>query len=193
MTMTACTQSGEPLPWYTYPAIDFLTQRNFGDRDILEFGGGQSTLWWSRHARSVLTIEEDAEWYERLRSKICQNVTLFHIPADDRSRAITRIRKTIDDNPIHKFDVIIVDGHFREQLTTLAFEYLARDGAIILDDSDGYQFFEITKNLNCRRIDFFGFAPGVHMRRCTSIVYVDDCFLLKPDIPIPVIELASAS
>jgi hypothetical protein len=66
MTMTACTQSGEPLPWYTYPAIDFLTQRNFGDRDILEFGGGQSTLWWSRHARSVLTIEEDAEWYERL-------------------------------------------------------------------------------------------------------------------------------
>lgn len=193
MTMTACTQSGEPLPWYTYPAIDFLSQRNFGDRNILEFGGGQSTLWWSKRARSVLTIEENAEWYERLRSQIRSNVTLFHHPADDRSRALQKIRKSIDGNAVHKFDVIIVDGHFREQLTTLAFDYLARDGAIILDDSDGYQFFELTKDLNCRRIDFFGFAPGVHMRRCTSIVYVHDCFLLKPDIPIPVIEQAGTS
>ena len=190
MTMTACTQSGEPLPWYTYPTIDFLTQRNFKDRNVLEFGGGQSTLWWSGRARSVLTIEEDAEWYERLRSKIRKNVTLLHIPADDRTHAIERIRKAIDGNAVHKFDVIVVDGHFREQLTILAFEYLAKDGVIILDDSDGYQFFELTKDLNCRRVDFFGFAPGVHMRRCTSIVYVNDCFALKPDIPIPVIELA---
>jgi hypothetical protein len=157
----------------------------------LEFGGGQSTLWWSKHARSVLTIEEDAEWYGRLSSQIRENVTLIHIPADDRPRAIERIRRTIEDNAVHRFDVIIVDGHFREQLTSLAFEYLARDGVIIIDDSDGYQFFELTKGLNCRRIDFFGFAPGVHMRRCTSIIYVEDCFIIKPDIPIPVIELTS--
>jgi len=193
MRMTACTESGEPLPWYTYPAIDFLAQRNFEGRNVLEFGGGQSTLWWSKRARSVLTIEEDAVWYERLRSQIRDNVTLFHVPADDRTRAVERIRKIIDGNTVHKFDVVIVDGHFREQLTILAFEYLAQDGVIILDDSDGYQFFDLTKDLNCRRVDFFGFAPGVHMRRCTSIAYVDDCFVLKPDIPIPVIELVGAS
>jgi hypothetical protein len=50
---------GTPLPWYTYPAIDFLTQRDFSGKNVLEFGGGQSTLWWSARARSVLTIEED--------------------------------------------------------------------------------------------------------------------------------------
>ena len=44
------------------------------------------------------------------------------------------------------------------------------------------------KDRNCRRIDFFGFAPGVSLRHCTSIVFVGDCFLLRPDIPIPVIE-----
>jgi hypothetical protein len=190
MTMTACTESGEPLPWYTYPAIDFLAQRSFASRTVLEFGGGQSTLWWSKRAGSVLTIEEDAAWYARLRSQIRSNVTLFHIPADDRIRAVDRIRKIIDGNTVNKFDVIVVDGHFREQLTTVAFECLAPDGAIILDDSDGYRFFDITKGLNCRRIDFFGFAPGVSLRRCTSIGYVSDCFLLKPDIPIPIIELA---
>ena len=191
--MTACTESGEPLPWYTYPTIDFLAQRNFEGRNVLEFGGGQSTLWWSKRAQTVITIEEDAEWYERLRSRIRDNVTLFHVPADDRTRAVERIRKIIDSHTVHKFDVIIVDGHFREQLTILAFEYLAQDGVIVLDHSDGYQFFDLTKDLNCRRIDFFGFAPGVHMRRCTSIAYVNDCFVLKPDIPIPVIELAGTS
>jgi hypothetical protein len=39
----ALSQAGVPLPWYTYPAIDFLTQRDFRGRSVLEFGGGQST------------------------------------------------------------------------------------------------------------------------------------------------------
>jgi hypothetical protein len=55
----ALSAGGAPIPWYTYPAIDFLQQRSFENCDVLEFGSGQSTLWWSRRARSVLTIEED--------------------------------------------------------------------------------------------------------------------------------------
>jgi hypothetical protein len=30
------------------------------------------------------------------------------------------------------------------------------------------------------------------LRRCTSLVFVEDCFLLKADIPIPSIELSSS-
>ena len=57
LRMSACSSNGAPIPWYTYPAIDFLMQRNFEDRNVLEFGGGELTLWWSMRARSVLTIE----------------------------------------------------------------------------------------------------------------------------------------
>src|SRR5258708_39043915 len=55
IAMSARAADGTPLPWYTYPAIDFLAQRDFSNCNVLEFGGGQATLLWSARARSVLT------------------------------------------------------------------------------------------------------------------------------------------
>jgi hypothetical protein len=188
IAMSARAADGTPLPWYTYPAIDFLAQRDFQNCDVLEFGGGQSTLWWSTKGRSVLTIEEDATWFARLRSQVGPNVSLHHIPVDRMTRTVQPVADLIAANPVRKFDVIVVDGHLRKEVAALAFDYLAPLGAIILDNSEGYGFYDEIKKRPCRRIDFFGFAPGVPRRHCTSIVFVDDCFLLRPDIPIPVIE-----
>ena len=39
---------GRPLPWYTYPAIEYLEQLDFRDRTVFEFGSGASTLFWVR-------------------------------------------------------------------------------------------------------------------------------------------------
>jgi hypothetical protein len=191
LRMSACSSTGAPIPWYTYPAIDFLMQRNFEDRNVLEFGGGQSTLWWSMRARSVLTIEDNSNWYAWLSSQIGSNVTLHHLPFIGAIETITAVKKVIDEQPIRTFDVIIVDGHLRRAATGLAFSYLAPGGALLIDDSEKYGYDEI-KYRNCRRIDFFGFAPGVILRRCTSLVFVEDCFLLKADIPIPNVELSNS-
>jgi hypothetical protein len=191
LRMAACASNGAPIPWYTYPAIDFLSQRNFEGRNVLEFGGGQSTLWWSKHSRSVLTIEDNSAWCAWLRLQIGHNVTLHHLPFIGRIETVTAIKKIIDAHPIRAFDVIIVDGHFRLAAIGLAFSYLAPGGALLIDDSEKYGYDQI-QNRNCRRIDFFGFAPGVVMRRCTSLVFVKDCFLLKADIPIPNIELKTS-
>jgi hypothetical protein len=188
LAMSARAADGTPLPWYTYPAIDFLAQRDFRRCHILEFGGGQSTLWWSARACSVLTVERDADWFSRLRSQVAANVSLHHIPVDRVTRTVQPVKDLIAASPIQKFDISVVDGHLRQEVAALAFDYLAPLGAIILDNSEGYGFYAEIKERPCRRIDFFGFAPGVTRRHCTSIVYVDDCFLLRPEIPIPVIE-----
>ncbi len=179
---------GEPIPWYTYPAIDFLSQRDFVGRHVLEFGGGQSTLWWSRKATNVLTFEEDEQYYRHLASRVPDNVVLHHVPVDPTSRTIQPIHTILNNQPLRNFDVIVVDGHLRRKLTGLAFDYLAKNGALILDDSEGYGFYDEIKSRNCNRIDFFGFAPGVLKRRCTSLVFVDDCFLLNPRWPIADLE-----
>jgi hypothetical protein len=92
------------------PAIDFLTQRNFEGKHILEFGGGQSTLWWSVHAESVLTVEADLNWYDRLRTQVGSNVRLHHIPVDLVTRTIEPIGRVLDANDVHAFDIIIIDG-----------------------------------------------------------------------------------
>jgi hypothetical protein len=41
--MRSVDRRGRPLPWYTYPCINFLKQQSFTNRNCLEFGAGQST------------------------------------------------------------------------------------------------------------------------------------------------------
>lgn len=54
-------KDGGPVPWYTYPAVDFLSMLDFSDARVCEYGGGQSTLWWAARAKSVLSIEQDRD------------------------------------------------------------------------------------------------------------------------------------
>src|SRR5215213_3851569 len=42
---------GTPIPWYSYPAIEYLKQLDFRDRTVFEFGSGNSTLFWAARAR----------------------------------------------------------------------------------------------------------------------------------------------
>lgn len=179
----AMTRGGEPLPWYTYPAIDFLAARDFSDKSVLEFGGGQSTLFWCRRARSVVTIEEDRAWYGELKPRLPANAELHHVPADRQSRDVGPIRDILQARG-QSYDIIVVDGHLRQECTALAFAHLSPRGAIVLDNAEGYGFFEETKGRDCRRIDFYGFTPGVSRQHCTSLAFVGDCFLLDPMIPI---------
>ena len=185
---SAQTRAGAPLPWYTYPAIDFLSQRSFAGKDVLEFGGGQSTLWWAERAATVLTVEEDPAWYALLAPQLPGNVTLHHSAVDFETRSIAHVRALIGDNAIKLFDVIVIDGHLRRELVELAFNALKPDGALILDNSEGFGFVQALTGRRCMKIDFFGFAPGVSKRHCTSLVFVDQCFLLDPTVVIPVFD-----
>lgn len=187
----ALSAQGAPLPWYTYPAIDFLAQRNFTDRRVLEFGGGQSTSWWAQRASQVVTIEEDQAWYENLKARVSGNVELHHVPADLKTRDVSAIRDILDNCGKERFDVIVVDGHLRREAAAMAFDYLGPDGALILDNAEGYGFYDEIRSRTCRRVDFYGFAPGVSKRHCTSLVFLDKCFLLDPEAPIVNLETAT--
>jgi len=184
----AMTPAGEPLPWYTYPAIDFLARRSFAGRTVLEFGGGQSTSWWSARADAVVTVEEDADWYRALLAERRPNVEVHHVPADRRVRSIAPLRDLIASFGERRFDIVVIDGHLRAEAVPLAFQMLKPGGAIVLDDADRYRFHAALQAYDCRRVDFYGFAPGVSLRHCTSVVFRDDCFLFAREIPIAAIE-----
>src|SRR5262249_2843962 len=107
LRMSASSANGEPIPWYTYPAIDFLAQRHFQDRHVLEFGGGQSTRWWSNRARSVFTIEEDPAWAARIREQAAGNVTVQHVTVGETEPTVREIKRVLAAQPIERFDVIV--------------------------------------------------------------------------------------
>ena len=37
-------RNGNPIPWYTYPAIEYLSQFDYSRKTIFEFGCGNSSL-----------------------------------------------------------------------------------------------------------------------------------------------------
>src|SRR3954471_20501401 len=57
--------AGEPIPWFTYPAIEFLGQFDWGGKRVFEWGSGNSSLWFARRAGSVRSIEHDRVWADR--------------------------------------------------------------------------------------------------------------------------------
>jgi hypothetical protein len=48
----------------------------------LEFGAGQSTLWWARQAEKVVSFEADRSWDAHLSKQIPANVSLHLV--DDK-------------------------------------------------------------------------------------------------------------
>ena len=71
-------ENGEPLPWYTYPAIEYLTGLDFTQKTVFEFGCGNSTLYWSVRAKQVTAVEHDDSYLEFIGRRAGQNVTLIH-------------------------------------------------------------------------------------------------------------------
>lgn len=188
----AVAADGSALPWYTYPCIDFLAQRDFTDRNVLEFGAGQSSLWWSAHAKTVTSLEGDAGWHEHIKSKMPANVDLSLVPSDDCEISMAAVRQTLAERATAKFDVVIIDGLWRRELVQVAFEHVTDDGVIIFDNADGYGLYDETKDRDRQRVDFFGFAPGVSQESCTSIFFKPGAFLFSPRFPIPKIGATRA-
>ncbi len=185
LKMAAVSQKGEPLPWYTYPAIDLLKNRQFGDRIILEFGGGQSTLWWAARSKQVITFEENKEWFEKISCKAPPNAEMHLVSMDSRSVNYQQVVEILNSRKTSKYDVIVIDGLFREEMTKVAREFLADNGVIICDNSEGYGFQEAFQGSEFKRVDFFGYAPGLVLPHCTSFYFRSSSFVFSPDYPIP--------
>lgn len=179
----AMDRNGQALPWYTYPMIEYLAQLDFSTADVLEFGGGQSTIWWSQRAKSVTTLEANNEWREELSRRMTGPVTLLAVssPADGAQKIGDR-----------KFDVIVVDDgsgagpEGRVDNARTAFAQLKPGGIILVDNSNAHYSHPISveaNNAGWTRIDFVGFAPGSWGLGCSSLLFKDAPALLRPARP----------
>jgi predicted O-methyltransferase YrrM len=161
------------LPWYTYPAINYLRELNFSEADILEFGGGHSTLWWSQRAKSVICLEANEEWCANLKSQLSERNQIHHVQSPARAAALIQGCQ---------FDVIVVDDgsgvgpQGRADNAHTAFSHIKPAGLIIIDNSDADYSRPIIAEAHKRgwsRIDFIGFAPGGLREYCTSLFIKD--------------------
>ena len=145
--------AGRPVPWFTYPAIEFLRQLDFSTMSIFEFGSGQSTLFWEQRAQRVVSVESNAHWYATVKGRVGPRVTLT---LANEAKEYAGTLSACDG----KFDVIVVDGVFRAECCEAAGEKLNDGGMIILDNSERYP--ELAARLRAGgllQVDMSGFGP----------------------------------
>ena len=168
-------RDGNPIPWYTYPAIEYLSQFDYSNKKIFEFGCGNSSKFWAARAKKVVSIEDNLKWF----AKWQQEMTA------PNQQVLWRDEGEIYENAIlesdEKFDVIIVDGKRREKCCETALLRLSKGGMIILDDSDRINTSEeykksvaILKSANLLQVDFYGFCPMNNYTKTTSVFFDRD-------------------
>jgi len=146
-------RGGQPIPWYTYPCIEYLRQFDFQSASVFEFGSGNSTRFWTERAATVVSVEDNPEWFcctEKFK-KANQSVYL-------RSSADSYVSCLEEQKRV--FDIIVIDGRWRNACARAAPDHLACDGFILLDNADWHT--RAAQNLRERgffEIDFSGFGP----------------------------------
>jgi hypothetical protein len=152
--------SGEPIPWYTYPAIEYLSQLDASELSVFEFGAGHSTLFWAARARRVRSVENDPAWHAKLAAQRPSNVEL--ILREDKQGYVGCLAEP--------FDLIAIDGRWRRACARAAVAHLKEGGFLLLDNADWYP--RTTAELRAGgflQVDFSGFAPINAYTSTTSI------------------------
>jgi predicted O-methyltransferase YrrM len=120
-------------PWISYSSVNYLKKFLTKDSRVLEFGSGMSTVWYSKYAGEVFSVEDYSPWYDKMskifQSKNVKNITYKFINNEKEYSTFMSEDKT-------GFDLIMVDGSYRSKCILNSAKLLRPGGIIYLDNSD---------------------------------------------------------
>ncbi|MBX3303317.1 MAG: class I SAM-dependent methyltransferase [Nitrospira sp.] len=154
------------IPWYTYPAIEYLNGIDFKKMTVFEYGSGNSSVYWASRAKFVYSVEHDKEWYEKIKGAIADNQVIEL--CEDKSEYVNAITRLAG-----KADVIVIDGLYRMACAELVRDHLSEGGIVILDNADWHRATSryLRHDLSLLQVDFHGFGPINPYTWTTSIFF----------------------
>jgi len=154
-----------PLPWYTYPAIEYLQQFDFSHCSVFEYGSGNSTKFWAGRALSITSVETNPEWH-RINSKdMLSHQSLYLKTEEDGYVDAINLKENL-------YDVIIIDGEYRYKCSIEAARKVKKGGFIILDNSDWFpKTSKYLRDKGFTQVDFCGMGPVNTYAWCTSFYF----------------------
>lgn len=149
--------SGRPIPWYTYPAVEYLSHLNLSGKKVFEFGSGNSSFWWAERVSHVMSVDNDEDWYRRIAgaAELMERLTVV-LKKDEKSYV-----EALDSDG---YDILIVDGRYRRACVDRIAQLYGgsnRGLMIVFDNSDWYpeSIESLRRRLKWIQADFHGFGP----------------------------------
>ena len=153
----------EQLPLLTWPLLDYLGAANIANTRMVELGSGNSTIWFSKRFKTVVSYETNTEWYNTLKPKLSDNVQLSDVSLDD----LLSLQFEFD-----RSDYLLIDfaGPRTQYIQHLLNTASILPANIILDNSDWYRNGAgLLRDNGYMEIPFFGFKSGKMQLDCTSL------------------------
>lgn len=121
------------LPWISYTSTQYLQHFLNKDSRVLEFGSGMSTIWYSRHAKEVFSVEDNRPWYDKvtnfIEKKGLRNIHYTYAKNETEYSTFMSEDKC-------GFDLVMIDGSYRSKCISTAVKLLKPGGILYLDNSD---------------------------------------------------------
>lgn len=156
---------GRPIPWYTYPAIEFIRGLRLNDCRVFEYGSGNSSIFWAQRVSHIYAVENDSAWADEVRSKKIKNLNV--VTSNNREDYV--------NTPLSiggMFDIVVVDGRYRNDCAGIAVDVVRDDGMIIFDNADWYpDACELIRSRDWSQIDFSGLGP-INSYAWTTAVFI---------------------
>lgn len=162
------TEKSSPLekeiPWINFAALKFLKSIIRPEMVIFEFGAGGSSLFFSKFAKKVISVEHDKSWFELVDNTLKQkqihnweghnilpeeNDTEDVLPKREPANPTTycsgdtnfsthtfkQYASFIDHFEDNSFDLVLIDGRARPSCLKHSLSKVKLNGYIILDNS----------------------------------------------------------
>jgi SAM-dependent methyltransferase len=162
---------GNPIPWMTYNAIDFLEKNLKPEHEVFEFGLGASSIFFAKRVKRVTSLETNRKWLDIVKEKGApENLEMILMEDGLIKEAYENYAK----NSKRKFDFIVVDSLKRFECVKNSINALKSEGRLILDDSERpnyYKIFDFLKERKFLKEDFVGIAPGQVRVKNTTVFW----------------------
>jgi hypothetical protein len=111
------TSNDLTCPWYTFGALEMLDNMDLSNMSVFEYGCGLSSLWWKNKSKKWKGVDSNETW-----AKQCSCIHL----TDEKQYITSCIGET--------YDIIVIDGIFRDECTEYALKCINPNGYIIIDN-----------------------------------------------------------
>jgi hypothetical protein len=124
--------------WWTHPLLDRLESADFSNMTWLEFGCGRGTVWLRSKCKYVVSIETNQDWANQAAIDCLDGgFQNGYIASANLSDGVETDRESYFHlvPVLERFDVISIDGIFRDECLQWAIDHFkGRTGLLIVDN-----------------------------------------------------------
>lgn len=153
------------IPWIPHSCIHFLNSLDLKGLSLVEFGSGNSSIWFASRVQKIKSFEVDKNWIIELRKTYNYLGEIVHV-AHDFIFSVEDLRA----------DVLLIDGFDRISILEKTVQGILHGeitpSLIIVDNSNWFPkaVSSAIDKIDYIRVDFTGLTPAIWSESMTTVL-----------------------